>query len=200
MAKKLKPEQEFLIFMSVISAACIISFLLCYVFKINGKTEYKESNKQVLVDVVYDAEEKVLKNEPQTEEEKINEYVKDICKLYKHVEPELVMSIIWHESRYNPKAVSDNGTCVGLMQVSTFWHRTRAYELGVESFFDPESNILLGVDYLNELFEQYKDPVLVLMLYNMEHDTAFELYNQGKISYYAKSVLERAESIKNGGV
>lgn len=138
--------------------------------------------------------------EEEINEQTINEYVDDICILYDNVEPELVKSIIWHESRYNPKAVNYDGSCVGLMQISTFWHKSRAFELGVQDFFDPEGNILLGIDYLSELFNHYKDPVLVLMLYNMEHDTAFKLYNEGKISNYASSVLERAEMLKNGGV
>lgn len=131
--------------------------------------------------------------------ELIDEYVRDTCTLYDNVEPELVMSVIWHESRYNPDAVSST-QCVGLMQISPFWHKTRAYELGVEDFFDPKGNILLGVDYLSELIKQYEDVRLALMLYNMDHDAAFELYNKGEISYYAKSVLERAEMLKNGGV
>lgn len=151
-----------------------------------------------LVDIVVD--ENVFVVEEKTTEEHIDECIRDICKLYDNVEPELVMSVVWHESRYNPNAVNHDGSCVGLMQISTFWHQSRAFELGVDNFMDPEGNILLGVDYLSELFKTYEDPVLVLMLYNMNHDTAFKLYNEGKISHYASSVLERAEMLKNGGV
>lgn len=151
-----------------------------------------------LVDVEGNTVLEVTETEPSSQEV-IDEYIRDICTLYDNVEPELVMSVVWHESRYNPDAVSST-QCVGLMQISPFWHKTRAYELGVDDFFDPKGNILLGVDYLSELTKQYKDLNLVLMLYNMDHDKAFEEYNKGEVSYYAKSVIERAEMLKNGGV
>jgi len=150
------------------------------------------------VTIIDDVE--VIAEEEPSPQEVIDEYIRDICTMYDNVEPELVMSIVWHQSRYDPNAISSNGKCVGLMQISTFWHRSRAFQLGVEDFFNPKDNILLGVDYLSELFKLFNDPKLVLMLYNMDHDAAFEMYNKGEISYYAKSVLERAEMLKNGGV
>ena len=82
------------------------------------------------------------------------------------------------------------------MQISTYWHAERAAKLGITDFYDPYSNILLGVDFLSELTDQYKDPKLVLMLYNMKRSTAFELYKQGKVSKYATSVLNRASQLK----
>jgi hypothetical protein len=132
------------------------------------------------------------KNLPLTQEEIINNYVDDIClNHYSNVDPALIKSIIYQESRYNPK--SKNGNCLGLMQISTHWHSDRAAKLGVTDFYDPYSNILLGVDYISELSIQYQDPVLVLMLYNMNHDTAHRMYAEGKISIYAQTVLTRAE-------
>ena len=160
--------------------------------------EPKEEVITVTTKVVDDADLEVVEEEP-SPQEVIDEHIRDICTMYDNVEPELVMSIVWHESRYNPNVISA-ANCVGLMQISPFWHQSRAYELGVENLFDPKGNILVGVDYLSELIKQYEDIKLVLMLYNMDHDKAFELYNKGEISYYAKSVLERAEMLKNGGV
>ena len=160
--------------------------------------EPKEEVITVTTKVVDDADLEVVEEEP-SPQEVIDEHIRDICTMYDNVEPELVMSIVWHESRYNPNVISA-ANCVGLMQISPFWHQSRAYELGVENLFDPKGNILVGVDYLSELIKQYEDIKLVLMLYNMDHDKAFELYNKGETSYYAKSVLERAEMLKNGGV
>lgn len=125
----------------------------------------------------------------------INAYIRDIASRY-NIQPELVMSIIQHESRYNPRA--KNGNCVGLMQVSMRWHSDRAARLGVTDFYDPYGNILIGVDYIAELFAKYKDPRLVLMLYNMKHNDAIKSYNKGEISGYAKSVLAKAEVYKKG--
>jgi soluble lytic murein transglycosylase-like protein len=132
---------------------------------------------------------------PLDERETINKYIQDISARY-NIEPELIMSIVQQESDYNPKA--KNGKCLGLMQVSTYWHDDRAARLGVTDFYDPYGNILLGVDYLSELLKQYKDKTLVLMLYSMDHDTAFKMYKNGQISSYAKTVIARAEKYKKG--
>lgn len=130
----------------------------------------------------------------ETKEEKINKIVKEVCGLYNNVKPELVESIIFHESRYDINAKNNN--CVGLMQISTYFHKARAKKLGVTDFYDPYDNVLLGVDYLSELFSIYEDPALVLMVYNSGPNNALTLYKKGKISNYAYSVLEREKQIK----
>jgi hypothetical protein len=126
----------------------------------------------------------------------IYSYINQVTAMYPNVDSALVKSVIQHESNYKPNDIT--GKCMGLMQVSTRWHSDRAIKLGVTDFLDPYSNILLGVDYLSELTEQYKDPVLVLMLYNMKHDTAFKLHKEGVISGYAKSVLAKADEYRKG--
>ena len=130
------------------------------------------------------------------DEETIRKQVDEIVLMYPNVEPELVMSVIYHESRFNRTAKT--GSCLGLMQISTRWHKDRAKRLGVTDFYDTYSNILMGVDYLSELTNQHGDIKLVLMLYNMNHKTAFKLYKEGKTSKYARSVLSMAESYKKG--
>jgi hypothetical protein len=130
-----------------------------------------------------------------SEHETIVKYIREISSKY-GMDPELIMSVVQQESRYNPKA--KNGNCLGLMQVSTRWHKDRAKRLGVKDFYDSYGNILLGVDYLSELLKQYKDIRLVLMMYNMSHDTALKIYRNGQISTYAKIILTRAEEYKKG--
>jgi soluble lytic murein transglycosylase-like protein len=130
-----------------------------------------------------------------TEHEIINDYVRDISAKY-NMDPTLIMSVIQQESEYNPKA--KNGNCLGLMQVSSYWHRDRASKLGITDFYDAYSNILLGVDYLSELYTKHKDMRLVLMLYNMEHNTAISMFKNGQISSYAKTIIARAEQYKKG--
>lgn len=123
-------------------------------------------------------------------------YVDDICQGYPEVDPAVAKAIIWQESRYEPDCKSDSGYSVGLMQVSTRWHMDRANALGVEDLLDPYSNILVGVDYLNDLLKQTGKLDLALMLYNMNHKDAYRLYNSGKLSKYATSVLEKAEEYR----
>lgn len=130
-----------------------------------------------------------------TQRDIINKHILDIARQY-NMKPEFIMSIIQQESEYNPKA--KNGNCLGLMQVSSYWHKDRASRLGVTDFYDAYSNILLGVDYISELMTKYKDPKLVLMLYNMDHNTAMSMYKNGQISNYAKTILARAEKYEKG--
>ena len=130
-----------------------------------------------------------------TAEQKIDSYIYEIAASY-NLDPYLVQSIVWHESRYNPEAENYDGSCVGLMQVSTYWHRDRAKKLGVTDFYDPKSNILVGCDYLAELFETREDPALVLMMYNGNHSSAIKKYRAGEISGYAKSVLNRQQQLR----
>lgn len=107
-----------------------------------------------------------------------------------------VESIAWHESRLQQDAINYDGSCIGVMQVSTRWHSERANDLGV-SIYDTYGNIKTGCDYLHELFIKYEDPALVLMIYNMGNK-GLELYNEGVISDYAMSVLEKAEVLRYG--
>jgi hypothetical protein len=130
-----------------------------------------------------------------SQREIINTYVKEICSKY-NIDPYLIMSVIESESTYNPKCTT--GNCLGLMQVSKTWHSDRARKLGVKDFYDPYGNILLGVDYISELLKTYKDPRLVLMLYNMDHKTAITMYRNGQVSTYARTVLARAEQYRKG--
>jgi hypothetical protein len=139
--------------------------------------------------------QKPIQEKPPNQEDQIDKYITEICTNYSNkVLPELVKSVIDRESSRNPKAT--NGDCLGLMQVSSYWHSKRAAKLGVKDFYDPYGNILLGVDYLNELLYSYKDIRLVLMLYSMNHDDAFAMYKKGQISDYAISVLAKAETYK----
>lgn len=125
-----------------------------------------------------------------TEEDRINEHIDYVCESYPNVTPSLIRSVIMSESSFNPKA--KNGSHVGLMQVSTKWHRERANRLGVEDLFDPYGNVAVGVDYLNELIEQtHGDVAWALMIYNMGYQTAYQLHQQGKVSSYASTILSR---------
>jgi len=125
-----------------------------------------------------------------TDVDSIRNYVNEIAKKY-GMDPDLIMSVIQQESRFDPKA--RNGNCVGLMQMSTRWHANRAKRLGVKDFYDPYSNILLGVDYISEIYSGCKDMRLTLMIYNMGYSAAQKKFNNGQISSYAKTIIARAE-------
>lgn len=110
------------------------------------------------------------------------------------ISPELLQAIAWRESRFDPDAVNASGTCFGLMQVSTKWH---GHRLGPgDDIMDPAVNIRASAEYLVELFERYKDPALVLMIYN--GDSRWKDYSAGRCqaSEYATEIMEMAEELE----
>lgn len=110
------------------------------------------------------------------------------------VEPELLMAVIERESSGKPTA--ENGNCLGLMQVSSYWHADRMERLGCTDLYDTIENIHVGTDYLAELLDRYENVYLALMVYNMGDATAIELFEQGIYSQYATSIVARAEELK----
>ena len=110
------------------------------------------------------------------------------------ISPELLQAIAWRESRFDPDAVNAAGTCFGLMQVSTKWHGHRL--LPGEDIMDPAVNIRVAAEYLVELFERYKDPALVLMIYN--GDSRWKDYAAGRCSAsgYAVEIMDMAEELE----
>lgn len=121
--------------------------------------------------------------------------IQTITDLYPNVDPDLIRAMIWHESRFQPNV--HNGRCVGLMQVSTKWHADRAEKLGVTDFYDPYSNILLGVDYIDEVIADCGDVGLALMIYNGD-SRAYDLYSVGELSSYADGILTMMRELKGG--
>lgn len=108
--------------------------------------------------------------------------------------PELIMAVIEKESDGNPDAVGQAGE-IGLMQVYPKFHMGRAQDLGVYNLFDPEGNILVGTDYLAELFAEHQDAGTALMIYNGV-DNAAERGKKGNYTKYAEEILERAREIE----
>lgn len=126
-------------------------------------------------------------------DEEYHEYCVEIGEMY-CVCPELLMAIIEAES--SGQADAKNGNCKGLMQVSEKWHKDRMERLGVSDLYDPYGNILVGTDYLLELFKKYQDVGVVLMVYN--GDSRADDFAEGKceLSKYAQKILERSEYLE----
>lgn len=102
------------------------------------------------------------------------------------------MAMIEQESSGRADIVNSAGD-TGLLQVNPKWHKERMERLGVSDLTDPYSNILVAADYLAELFsENDGDIYLVLMKYNMRHETAEDMFYAGKFSDYSVMVEHRA--------
>ena len=67
------------------------------------------------------------------------------------LDPELLIAIIQKESAFRPKVQNRYGA-QGLMQVVRRWHRDKLHPS--ESLFDPEVNIRVGADVLEEYLAQ----------------------------------------------
>lgn len=84
------------------------------------------------------------------------------------VEPSLVASIIYVESKFNKNAKSDKNAC-GLMQIlpntaKSFYFKEGEFNLDL--LFNAKVNIEIGVRFLSYLFNKYKDELTVLACYN----------------------------------
>lgn len=137
------------------------------------------------------AEDSIEVEETYIEEEYL-EYIEEITTEY-GIQPELIISIIEHESRGN--AGASNGGCKGLMQINEKYHKSRMSKLGVNDLYDPYGNILVGVDYIMEMSEIYEDVAAVLMHYHGESNVEKRL-NEGKLSNYAESILSRSRDLE----
>lgn len=140
-----------------------------------------------------------LEPDPIIHDVDIDQIVEEICAQYPNVSPFLVHSIIQHESNYTVDAWNGYdypNACIGLMQVSTYWHASRAQNLGVTDLWDPYGNVLVGVDYLSDLLESCDNNVAwALMEYNGTSN-AKECAAQGKLSKYAESVIAMSNELE----
>lgn len=109
------------------------------------------------------------------------------------VSPELLIAIIEVES--SGQANVYNGNCKGLMQINVPYHKDRMEKFGVTDIYDPYGNILVGTDYLLNLFRDYEDLGTVLMIYNGS-SKAEQRGQNGDYTEYAAHIMERAAQLE----
>lgn len=178
---------------------------------IRSAQEWQKQKRQLAEDArEYDREvelERARWAEIESEEmEKINLYDPDIPEdiqdaAWKYGEqynicPEFLIAVAKRESEFNPEAV--NGSCIGLMQVSLKWHTDRMERCQVteEEMWTVDGSMHVAADYLAELFDEYEDAALVLMIYN--GDSRAELFAQGgcSMSSYASDILTYSKELE----
>ena len=127
----------------------------------------------------------------------IRDYIEEICGMY-NICPELIEAVIEQESDWEPNAYNPDSGCIGLMQINPRRHKERMDKLGVTDLTDPEENILVGVDYIAELFHRYGDVYAVLMVYNAGDSDTYGLgaWKGGRSSDYALEVAERSAELE----
>lgn len=109
----------------------------------------------------------------------------------------LVKAIMVVESDCQPNLTSSAG-CIGLMQLSPYWQAERAKRLGVANLWDPYGNILVGIDFLKDLYFNYanQDMPLAIMMYNMDFSSARNIRSSGQLTGYAVKVLGLYNELK----
>lgn len=103
--------------------------------------------------------------------------------------PELIQAICFKESSFN--SCAENDGCIGIMQVNPDWHKDRMDRLGVTDLYDTRSNMLVGVDYLSELVQEYEDISIALMKYNGDSHADGAMNGTADISGYTNSTYMR---------
>lgn len=127
-----------------------------------------------------------------TTEEGIIYKVYEICETeFPNVDPKIVLGIISVESSFVPTVVNSSGTCFGLMQLNKKYFISEMEKIGATDIMDPETNLRLGIAFLDSLYQLYSNNIKVLMFYNMGY-YGIDLYNSGVTSYYASEVLLRS--------
>ena len=102
---------------------------------------------------------------------------------------ELALSVIWRETNFK-NLIGDSGASAGYMQVQEKHHSDRMERLGVVDLMDMHGNFLVGCDYLAELLGKDRGVEWALMAYNGGPNYANEMKKAGKVSKYAKDVLD----------
>lgn len=130
----------------------------------------------------------------QTENEEVIRISEEISKIYP-ICPELIQAQIFYESSNRRDVISRWGD-VGYMQVNPKWQVERMENLGVIDLTDGYSNILVGCDLLYELFQKYGEVEIVLMAYNEGEEAAVRKYDSGRVSDYARNIMELSENLE----
>lgn len=129
----------------------------------------------------------------------LQDYIFDICEDY-DIAPELIVSMIYHESRFHTDAVatSDSGCAYGLMQIMPRWHQARMERLGCSDLLDPYQNVLVGADLIAENIRSGHGVEWALMAYNGGSAYADRKASEGVVSDYAASVIDYANDLCAG--
>lgn len=142
-------------------------------------------------------------NVPRYRQRQISESIVEVSRHY-DLEPELILAVIFTESRFNIYAESSKGA-VGLMQLMPSTALAVANELelqwkGRRLLTDPEINILLGTSYLRYLLQRYHEKGLdyALAAYNVGPNRLRSLVRQRghPPARYAEAVRQMSEALR----
>lgn len=129
-------------------------------------------------------------------EEELQDYIFDICEEYS-VDPELIVSMIFHESNFDSAVIGENdsGYSYGLMQIMPRWNYERMERLGCLDLLNPYQNVLVGVDLVAEYVQKGYGIEWALMAYNGGPSYANRKAAEGVVSGYATRIMDYANGL-----
>ncbi len=189
----MKQSKKIIVFLLVLN----VFFLILSVSSIVKLESYVKENKKLKSQIVFlnrqlealgNVSEKMnfLKFKEESFEKRYPEFSKILDVVYEKSKeygfsPELVLSIIYVESSFNPKAISPAGA-YGLMQINySVWKN----ELNIDfnKIFDIEYNIDLGLRILKHYYEKSNGDIMkALYLYNNGYKYDNFSYNNKVVS------------------
>lgn len=152
------------------------------------------SSQPVMPDPIeYVSEYKTVKYRDVYISAEIQEYVdKYIAKYGGVLEKELVYSLIYAESRFNPDACNTRTKCSGIMQLQPKYYTDDIEELGYDDIFDVEGNIEVGIRHLSNLYKEYDDIGMTLICYHRGEGGGTAYYNNhGDYDAYTYDIMTR---------
>ncbi|MCL2013385.1 MAG: lytic transglycosylase domain-containing protein [Oscillospiraceae bacterium] len=121
-------------------------------------------------------------------DKELQKYIYTLCEK-NNIEYELLLALIWGESRFMTEAVNQNtnGTVDrGLMQINEI-HKEKLSKKGIDNLFDPKQNILAGISILKPLLDKYDEKTALM---------AYQKGVKGMMAYKAQGV-EETRAVKN---
>ena len=130
-------------------------------------------------------------------EPELQDWIFEYCD-NRHISPCLVMAMIEQESECDPNCryTTDTEDSIGLMQIQPRWHSDRMAELCVTDLTDPKLNVIVGVDYLLELFRKNPEVEWVLNAYNGGEAYADRMQEIGIVTDYSLQIMNRAKELE----
>ena len=123
-----------------------------------------------------------------------NELIKLVydISLDERIDPELIYSLIWEESRFKPNAIGKIGE-IGLMQVRPTTARYVDPASTRKKLFDPAYNIRIGISHLKDQLHYYQgNKKLALLAYNRGRGTVNRHLSEGSdpANGYASRIMK----------
>ncbi len=128
------------------------------------------------------------------------EYVEKMAKEF-GIPAELILGVMYTESRYKAEIVSKNGKYIGIMQIAKSNLKMLNSKFGITDLRDYKQNVKSGAYFLSYFYKKYDGDInKVLMCYHCGEGGAQRLWRNGKTvdGYCNKVAAEMNRIIESG--